>query len=99
MSKMKFLYLLWFILNSAIFYLTGYPQKFVEYLKKLPFVDEPWSRFIEHSDKLYLISSRDIMTYDITEYSLALLVPVFISYLYNATRPKQMKYQKPREAL
>jgi hypothetical protein len=99
MSKMKFMYLLWAILNSAIFYIAGYPERFVRYLKKMPFVEEPWSKFIEHSDKLYLISSRDIVTYDITEYSLALLVPVFIAFLYKSTRPRQMKYQKPREAL
>jgi hypothetical protein len=96
MKRNTFLYVLWVLANSTLLFFAGYPQMFVRYVKKLPFVDEPWSKFIEHSDKLFLISAKEIITYDITEYSLALLIPVFVAYLLKVFKPKKMKYQKPK---
>jgi hypothetical protein len=96
MTGKRWLYVIWVLLNSVLFYMSGYPQKFIELVKKLPFAGEEWNVFLQHSDKLFLISSRSYVTYDITEYSLALLVPIFLSHLFRAMRPKKMKYQKPK---
>ena len=96
MTGKRFLYVLWVILNSALFYMSGYPAKFIELVRKLPFGGSEWSVFLEHSDKLFLISSRSYVTYDITEYALAILVPIFVVHLLKAMKPKKMKYQKPK---
>jgi hypothetical protein len=99
MTGKRWLYIIWVLINSVLFFLSGYPQKFVELVKKLPFAGDEWSLFLRHSNKLFLISSDSFVTYDITEYTLALLVPIFISHLLRAIRPKKMKYQKPRAIL
>ena len=95
MTISTLLYLMWVILNTFLFYLSGYPQKVAGYLKKLPFIDAHWKKFFEHSNNLFLINGTDISYYDITEYALALLVPLFVVYLHKSLKPKQLKYQKP----
>lgn len=98
MSGFSLLYLFWFILNTFIFIMSGYPQKVVVYLKKLPFIDVHWTKFFEYSNNFYLITGMNITYYDITEYVLTLLVPLFVTYLYRALKPKKLKYQKARIA-
>lgn len=95
MSGLAWLYLLWFILNSIIFYLSGYPQQMFTYVAKLPIIETPVNSFFEHSDKLYLLTGTNILYYDPTEYILAILTPLFVTFLIRALRPKKLKYQKP----
>lgn len=95
MSKSKFFYSIWAVINTVLFYLSGYPTKFAINLSELPFVSKPWSSFLDHSNKLFLIHSKEFYTYDITEYTLAMLVPLFISYMLKSAKPKKLRYQKP----
>lgn len=95
MIRFKPIYSLWFVLNTVLFIWSGYPLKVLNVIRKLPYLDENWTALSDHFHRLYLLTSNEIVVYDITEYSLAVLIPVFGLYIYKAFEPKRLKYQKP----
>jgi len=93
MNAFSLLYFFWFVLNTYVLYVSTYPEKISGYFKNFPFVNAHWNKFFEYSEKFYLISGNDLKYYDISEYILALLVPLFVNYLYKTFKPRKMKYQ------
>jgi len=95
MSGFSVLYTIWAILNTVMLFIAGYPQKTYLYLRKFPVIDVHWNKFFDQSNKFYLISGDDLAYYDITEYVLALLIPLFVVYLKKSFKRRTHIYQKP----
>ena len=99
MNAFTLLYFFWFILNTYILYVSTYPQKISHYLTRLPFIDVHWNKFFEYSEKIYLISGNELIYYDISEYILALIVPLFVNYLYKTFKPRKKKYRNAKSVI
>jgi len=78
-KKMKFatkIYLLWFIINLALLFFSGYIGFISEDIKKMPF----WNlkHFIHNYDVFFPFQTLDLSYYDITEFVVYLIVPYII---------------------
>jgi len=90
--RLSTFYFFWFLMNSAILYASNYFQEAIQYLREFPIIQASWRVFFEKSDQFYMINNFDITSYDITEYAIALLLPLFVYHLIDHF--KKPKYNK-----
>lgn len=83
--RLSLLYYLWLFANLYMVFASGYIDKVMKYFNKFPLVEVSWRKFVEHSEVFYPFQSLDKSMYDITEFFLYLLLPLFV---YNLFKPK-----------